>query len=213
MAHHVLTKFEIISKEASTEAASLARELGLEVMARRYEKALAENVFTPLTEDEVLIWAYHCPTRYIPGTENNGNWKKLEVYAFDSIPVEVMKHWKSIKDNYAFDHFEVWTTERVQQRNLTDPLLIGVIGQKFYLLARWGLESPENVSVRDLAKKIHDEAYERAIEAFSHCFWRKKEERIIDWIVNHMRDHEAFRACRRMLGLSVPAPTFSYYDW
>jgi hypothetical protein len=147
---HVLAELKIIPKTQCNEAASLAKELGLDVQARRYEKPLAEDAFTALSGDEVMIWQRYCPTRYIPG--GGQDVRKLEEYAFDSVPIEVMRHWKAIKDNYAFDRYEVWTTERTARAN--DPLLIGVLGTKLYLLARWGLESPGDLSLKEVAEVV-----------------------------------------------------------
>lgn len=155
---HVLAQLKIVKPQESDELVSLARELGLELQARRYEKPLAENAFTELSADEVMIWAHHCPTHYIPGGDNTtSRSRSLEQYGFDSVPIEVMRHWKAIKDAYAFDRFEIWTTERTLD---SDPLLIGCIGSKLYLLARWGMESPGNFSVKDIAQKMYDEQYE-----------------------------------------------------
>ena len=160
---HVLTQLKLVPRAETSEAVSLARELGLELQARRYEKPLAENAFTPLTSDELWLWATHCPTRYIPGGGQNRS--KLEDYSFDNIPVEVMRHWKAVKDHYTFDRYEIWTTERTQN---TDPLLMGVIGQAFYLLARWGMESPENLPLKKIAQDIYDDAMRYANDQSPH---------------------------------------------
>src|SRR3990167_6095027 len=156
---HVLTELKIVQKQDSSDAAKLAKELGLEVQAKRYEKPLAENVLTALTADEVILWGHHCPTRYAHGADIHD----LAQYAFDSVPIEVMRHWKAIKDNYIFDRYEIWTTERTLG---TDPLLIGVIGQKLYLLARWGLESPEQAQLKDLARQVAQQMWATCSRSF-----------------------------------------------
>ncbi len=150
---HVLAALKIVPKTQASDAAELARELGLGRQAQRYEKPLAENVFTPLTDDEETLWRRHCPTAYFtpPVAANN---RSLADYGFDSIPVEVMRHWKAVKDNYTFDSFQIWTTERTAVN--TDPLLIGIIGAKLYLLARWGMESPEHLPLKEIARAIYE---------------------------------------------------------
>lgn len=163
---HVLTKLTVVPKNDCAEAAALAKELGLDLQAKRYEKPLAENVFTPLSDDERIVWENYCPTRYVPG--GVGELRALEQYAFDSVPIEVMRHWKAIKDNYAFDRYEIWTTERRPQA--ADPLLIGYIGQKVYLLARWGLESPESMPLKAVAKAVAQRLWDN-----NGGYWRRTE--------------------------------------
>lgn len=195
---HALAELKILPKSQCAEAVKLAAELGLELQAKRYEKPLAENAFTPLTADETILWRRHCPTRYVPG--GGERVRRLEEYGFDSVPVEVMRHWKSIKDNYAFDRFEVWTTERT--RTNTDPLLIGVIGQKLYLLARWGMEAPESLSVTGLAESIYKERYDELAErrgGYDYPFQSLKSR-----LRSSYGRSETFAAAARILG-RVPA--------
>jgi hypothetical protein len=154
---HVLAQLKLVPKTECSEAVALAKELGLELQAKRYEKPLAEDAFKALTADEGELWSWHCPTRYILGGGEQR--RKLEEYAFDSVPVEVMRHWKAIKDNYAFDRYEIWTTERTAHQ---DPLLIGILGTHLYLLARWGLESPDQLPLKQIAQNIYDAACEVA---------------------------------------------------
>ena len=160
---YVLSELKIVPKSECSEASGLARDLGLELQAYRYGKPLSENVFKSLTIHEEIVWRYHCPTIYSTPPLADGN-KSLANYGFDSIPIEVMRHWKTIKDNYAFDSYEIWTTERSQR--IDDPLLIGIIGAKHYLLARWGLESPGDLSLKEIAQAFyngiwHDYAWRR----------------------------------------------------
>ncbi len=172
---HVLAELKIVPKTQDADAADLARELGLALQARRYEKPLAENVFTPLTADEVTIWHHHCPTAYVTTAPADGQ-KSLADYGFDSIPVEVMRHWKSVKDNYNFDTFQVWTTERT--RRATDPLLIGIIGQKLYLLARWGLESPENESIVSVCRELLKGSNPKDVRHWQEYSWAREDYRV-----------------------------------
>ena len=194
---HVLAAVKILPKAQCSEAVALAQELGLELQAKRYEKPLAESTFTPLTRDEVILWDSHCPTCYRPGGGNNV--RDLKDYAFDSVPIEVMRHWKTIKDNYAFDRYEIWTTERTRS---TDPLLIGVIGQKLYLLARWGMESPGSLSVRDVAQSIYDAEVAKLASyggSFDYPF-QSKAKALVGRIKLSMEYHETFKTAARYLG-------------
>ncbi len=188
---HVLTPLRVVQKQDCSEATALARELGLELQAKRYEKPLAENAFTPLTPAELIVWRNYCPTTYAPGGGTND--RKLEEYAFDSVPIEVMRHWKAIKDNYSFDRYEVWTTERIPRA--ADPLLIGIIGTNLYLLARWGMESPEAMPLKAVAKAVAQrmwETRERRTEDYGFMLAKTRETGDLYFIDI---DHEFKAAC------------------
>lgn len=193
---HVLADLRILPKQQCDEAAALAKELGLELQARRYEKPLAEEAFTALSADEMTLWAHHCPTRYVPG--GGSGVRTLEQYAFDSVPIEVMRHWKAIKDHYTFDRFEVWTTECTPQP--VDPLLIGVIGQKLYLLARWGLESPEHLPLRELAEKIYAAGIKEAEEWCADYPFQSRERKIASNLRMVRNWQPQYAAAERYLG-------------
>lgn len=201
---HVLTELKIVPKSDCSHAAELARELGLELQAKRYEKPLAENAFTPLSEDEITIWRTWCPTRYADESQSQTA-RPLRDYAFDSVPIEVMRHWKAIKDNYAFDRYEIWTTERTRA---SDPLLIGVLGTHLYLLARWGLESPESLPLMLMVKQYHDRKLTEHVPTHVWTLpWQDAEKKRRDnenWFVGWLCHYDrTFAACRRLLGLPV----------
>ena len=210
---YVLTKFTVVPKTIGAEAAKLAAELGLKIQAERYEKPLAEHAFTPLTEDEAMLWMHHCPTRY----STTGRVRDLAQYAFDNVPIEVMRHWKAIKENYSFDRYEIWTTERTAA---SDPLLIGVVGQRLFILARWGLESPSAASAKDIALAIHDAMMNKSrwlLRNSTFTFFRNaervrqiNEEKAVDWCLYHDSDRNIFQTCRRILGLPIPQCKYSY---
>ncbi len=196
---HVLTALKLMPKADCAEAANLAKELGLELQAKRYEKPLAEVAFTAMTDDEILIWRQHCPTTYFqPPTVN----RSLGDYAFDTVPVEVMRHWKAIKDNYAFDSYQIWTTERTP--SVSDPLLIGVLGQKLYLLARWGLESPESAPLHKVARDLCEAMIQHdLIRGYYEIWpWYSIEKRTQRAIKMNTALSPWFAACRRVLGLA-----------
>jgi len=196
---HVLTALKVVPTTKCEEASLLAKELGLDRQSERYTKLLAEDVFTPLSSDEVTIWRHHCPTAYFAPPVPNGS-RSLADYGFDTVPVEVMRHWKATKDRYAFDSYQIWTTERTSSN--TDPLLIGVLGQKLYLLARWGLESPEQLPLKELAQSIYDGVME-LLRSFGggldypfQSVANATESRKRYWLANH----SWFAAAARIIG-------------
>ena len=149
---HVLTTIKSSSVSANNEAVAICRDLGLKIQEQRYAVGRrVEDSFTPMTNDELLLWRWYCPKPYGTDPEFLVTPSKLENYAFDTIPVEVLKHWSEIKKNYAFDSFQIRTTERTAN---SDPLLIGNLGQACYLLARWGNDSPDLLSLKDVAVKL-----------------------------------------------------------
>ena len=190
---HVLTMLKVLPKTNHSEAVSLAQELGLELQANRYAKSLAEDVFKALTHDEVILWAHHCPTRYIPG--GGEGVKKLESYAFDNVPLEVMRHWKAIKDDYAFDRYEIWTTEKTIN---TDPLLIGVLGQRLFLLARWGMESPEYLPLKEIAQRVYNDFCARSMKYKSR--FESRESALAKSLEHYRLYYPYFSAAERILG-------------
>jgi len=169
---HVLTNMKVFPQTQNREAVELARELGLEVQAARYAKPLAGNAFEPLSDDEITLWRHHCPTRYTPG--GSANSRVLEKYAFDTVPVEVLRHWKAVKDACAFDSYEIWTVQAAQ----ADPILIGVLGERLFMLARWGLESPEQLPLREIAQRVYDRTHARAMEYFPDSPFQSQKKRM-----------------------------------
>lgn len=142
------------------EGAELAKKLGLKQQALRYQMS-GVDIRTTFAEfllsgTELTIWRNFCPTSYVEGTE------KLEAYHFDTIPVPVLKHWNNLKQQYPFDHFEIWTTEEPAKAVASDPLLIGIFEGAFYLLARWGKEAKDLLS--------YNEVCDRVYERFHHGF-------------------------------------------
>jgi hypothetical protein len=140
-------------KDANTtsdpEATKLASSLGLTRQAERHEHgadsipiAFAE---VRLKEIELGAWRIYCPTRYISGTPEFSN------YGFDTIPKEVLARWAKIKADYAFDSFEIWTTERTAAN---DPLLIGTYQGAHYLLARWGKEAENLLPFAEVLEEV-----------------------------------------------------------
>jgi hypothetical protein len=196
---HILTEIPPATTH-DPEAAQLAADLGLKIQAARYSKAPVLGSFTPMTQEEIILWSHHCPTVYSthPWLDPERT-KNVETYAFDSIPVEVMRHWKLIQDNYAFDRYGIWTTEKTINK---DPLLIGVLGPDRFLLARWGLESPGEMSLKDIAKKVYDDLCQEADYLYVRPNLRKREERFKtwrNWTLN--KRGELLKAAEKVLGM------------
>lgn len=135
--------------ESNDEIALLAEKLGLERQADRYKKggSTIPHAFASyrLSDDEVQVWARFCPTHYIEGSD------AFRQYSFDTPPVPVLTHWALLKENYPWDHFEIWTTEKTKS---SDPLLIGVFEGVRYLLARWGKEAPDLISYAEVRERV-----------------------------------------------------------
>lgn len=133
------------------EASKLAKELGLIRQAEHHRKgaysipeAFASTI---LSGQELAVWQEYCPTSYTEGTEEFMN------YQFDTIPLPVLRHWKSVREQFPFDSFQIWTTERPQIQ-LSDPLLIGIFQGVRYLIARWGKEAADLISFEEVRERV-----------------------------------------------------------
>lgn len=181
---HVLTISRTSERTEHAGVADLAASLGLRVQAERYSKPYdITRDFTAMTPDELRVWDYFCPTAYrAEWTEPNSvtidegqfygreyRWP-LSEYRHDTLPPEVLRHWGDVKNRYAFDAFEVRTTERRSVPH-PDPLLIGYFSGAAYLLARWGLESPEALPLREVALKVKADIEKEAPYSSSTFLW------------------------------------------
>ena len=151
MAHVLIQPNVIHAQRGDKEAEELAQALGLTTQANLYRRGLAQNVFQALTKDKIRFWRRHCPTIYSESEICKED--RLHSYSFNAIPIEVMRHWKAIKEAHTFDWYQIWTTENARH-HYADTLLIGVVERHLYLLARWGFESPEQISSEQIARKI-----------------------------------------------------------
>ena len=140
----------ITEPSENDEASTLAKELGLIRQAEHHRKgaysipeAFASTI---LSGQELAVWQEYCPTSYTEGTEEFKN------YQFDTIPLPVLRHWKSVREQFPFDSFQVWTTERPQIQ-LNDPLLIGIFQGVRYLIARWGKEAADLISFEEVRER------------------------------------------------------------
>lgn len=70
---HVLTKVEAGEAVDTSDIAAIAKELGLPVQESRYTARYdILRDFTPLSDDEALVWSAFCPTAYRAGLEGGG---------------------------------------------------------------------------------------------------------------------------------------------
>ncbi len=135
--------------EQNEVASAIARELGLMRQADRHKKisngikaAFGDQL---LEGEELAIWSAFCPSHYREGRAEFAD------YGFDNIPLKVLTFWKDTKANFAFDSYEVWTTERTMHR---DPLLIGAYQGLRYLLARWGAEAADLLPYSEVRERV-----------------------------------------------------------
>ena len=192
-----LAKYRVDTQQHQDDLSNIAEELGLELQARRYHSSPVETAFKPLSDDEWRIWNAYCPTSYSNLQEGRFH---LKNYAFDTIPGEVLRHWKTIKDTFAFDSFQIWTTERTQHY---DPLLIGILGEKRYLLARWADEAPGLLPVAEVAWRIL-ERYIKHIQSWPDCRFTKAGR--VRAITRRVLEESMTGACLRVLAIPVLTP-------
>lgn len=186
--------------ENNEELARIAAALGLEVQARRYSKRSVEDCFTSLTDDEWKVWRVYCPTPYWLKADPKHN-RLLKDYGFDTIPGPVLRHWKMLSDEFAFDNFIIRTTEKTPH---IDPLLLGTLGQSIYLLARWGEEAPGLLTLKEVATRMLKQHVQSAWNNCSVMFESNRPHKAADYLrtrVNYGNADEV-RPALRILGLS-----------
>lgn len=140
-----------------------SKALGLTAQAAFFQKQLRHaekkpGEFTPLTADETAIWKAWLPTCYrddahCPDTTSGVNFhsvRKMSSYMFDHVPSPVLGLWAKIKQQDVFDYYEIWTPEKIME----DPILLGVLGNERYLLARWGESDANFLGFVDVAKNL-----------------------------------------------------------
>lgn len=130
----------------TANVADMAAALGLDYQATWYRHIEDSIPFVEMSREEYCIWQSFCPTEY--------SGELLREYKHDLIPAPVLAHWH--KHRSLFDSFSIRTTETPA----TDPILIGFrtgieYGQeRCYLLARWGAESPAELSFASVCRAV-----------------------------------------------------------
>ena len=135
--------------------AELAANVGL--------TAYAAQLVTPykaMSGEEYELWQFWLPTGYKTGldvSKSYVHWKCWENYQHqDGVPTDVL----ALLPKYLseFDWLQIRTPEGFENSisgHALDPVLIGAIGEKRYLLARWG-ESAEALIGLDTIREIRD---------------------------------------------------------
>ncbi len=138
------------------EKQELANSLGLTVQASALDVDIetikrANLIATPsLSSDELLIWRAWLPTAYAEHLRTAHHGGFLKYYDFDKIPGPVLKIWQKHRESGLFQSFEIWTPEFHKM----DPVLVGVSGTSYHLLARWGESDAQLISFSEIKKKV-----------------------------------------------------------
>ena len=124
--------------------------------------AYAAQLVTPyraMSNEEYELWQFWLPTNYCSDVSGRSmryakNWKDYQHE--DGVPADVL----ALLPKYLseFDRLEIRTPEGFENSiygHALDPILIGAIGEKRYLLARWG-ESAEALISLDTIDEIRD---------------------------------------------------------
>lgn len=154
------------------EAQVLCEQLGLSAQADMREHPKLEEQFRNclLSHDERIVWHAWCPTEYATPDE-------LARYNHDHIPNAVLKHWAACK-SAGFQDFSICTTEK-NPPSWKDPILLGRLRGREYMLARWADESPDMLSFGAICETLRSRSvieFERLCDLFStHFFFKRKE--------------------------------------
>ena len=121
-----LKKAEEKPPEKETEREDICEDLGLIAQGRVVESA--SNNYTAFTDEEWWVWQQFLPTRYSLASET---WKN---YSFDVIPIKALLEIKRAVRSKYFTEIEIRTPEK----QVVDPLAIGIRDQKIFPIVRWG---------------------------------------------------------------------------
>lgn len=112
----------------------------------------------PMDPDEILIWQAFLPTSYngYPTKDKNGYYSftnhgnySISSYHFDKIPYPVLQKLYGCMEAELYDRYEIWTPEIP----VPDPMLVGIRGEKTYMIARWA-ESDSNLVTINTVKTM-----------------------------------------------------------
>jgi hypothetical protein len=102
--------------------------------------------FPTLNRAETNTWETYCPNK-----------QDLEKYT-DVVPLQVLRLATIVKEKGWFYKVQIWSENKEE----IDPIMVGVLNDSWsspkFLLARWGLSLKSYEEVRDLAKKMWQEA-------------------------------------------------------
>lgn len=114
---------------------SYAVSLGFTRMAKNIDLRLADGDLSPykaLTAQEHRNLRRHFPCDYWVSDQRS---TMISGYAFDTIPLGVLKIIDRARRSELFDGIYIRTPERAR---ISDPVLMGIAGDQVFLLARWG---------------------------------------------------------------------------
>jgi hypothetical protein len=134
--------------EVEAEALQLIEDLGLDgqksLVVKDDEGGESRIPYPEMTKQEIVVYKIRFPVQ-----------DKAQEYSMGILPIRILQVVKHAKE--LFDRVYIWH-DKVRD---PDPILIGKIGEKHYLLARWG---------EALApfKQIMEEAREKLREEWLH---------------------------------------------
>ena len=122
---------ELIQKSSTAQNLGLLAQVTLIQRKAHNFRRNCMLAAAPLTGDEIRIWQAWLPGHFSTLEDSALNY--VGMYEYQTIPSPVLKKWKEFKDQGLFESFEIWSGVGEHQ----DSLLVGVNGDKYYLLARW----------------------------------------------------------------------------
>lgn len=161
------------NQEIGDERIRLCKALGLNHQATVSEKDPSEY-YEELRTVELNFWIAFLPTRYASDVGMFA--RPWSGYAFDHIPLNVLRHIHKAQQSRLFDSIEIWTPERSQGN---DPIAVGVLNGgaqyqrsirgRFFKIVRWGESlKPWDELLYELNKDSGSSAYSlgRFVRAF-----------------------------------------------
>lgn len=148
----------------------LARGVGLfvhadQLSAQTQADQMARYFSHPLSDTELDAWRTYLPTSYrmkfvrmgddvalvFPGRKPWDNLFGMGEYEFDRVPKEVLEIMDRAKSIWKFDWLEILTPEKEKSRQ--DPVLIGGLGNRVFLLARWAESAAYMLDLSELPER------------------------------------------------------------
>lgn len=133
----------------------LAKSLGLNaqvgLIEREIKKEKSPVLDTPaMTSDEMVIWRAFLPTAYWYQQRDMYGSGDAQRYEYDAIPYPVLAKWQECRNEGLFDTYEIWSPEI---KNI-DPALVGYVGERCYMLARWAESDANLVTFTDIKREL-----------------------------------------------------------
>jgi hypothetical protein len=166
LGNKIETKEQVASQAAHIEEKrSLAYRLGLHEQERFFARDIEllekpKLTIDPMSADEKQIWNAFLPKtyEYYPPTDSSygnkydyrGGGSAVQ-YSFDRIPHPVLAKWNECVEQKLFDKYEIWTPEKV---SMPDPVLVGYIGERCYMVARWAESDANLVDISTIKRKL-----------------------------------------------------------